>query len=42
MSVGHTVREVVIDRYQSGCCYLSIQSQETIQRCIVYIPFIQA
>ena len=33
----HTVREVVIDRYQSGCCYLlSIHSQETIQHCTVY------
>jgi len=27
----------VIDRYQSGCCYLlSIHSQETIQHCNVY------
>jgi len=31
------VREVVLDRNQSGCCYLlSILSQETIQHCNAY------
>ena len=35
--VQHTAREVVIDRYQSGCCYLlNIHSQETFVHCNVY------